>query len=84
MSIILTDNVRTGIRRRGRIRRAAVTGGLLDSGRDGLKARGGPAMGRSPVLVALLAVLLIGALGVGRSVTTASQNATPTATAGHP
>ena len=41
-------------------------------------------MGRSPVLVALLAAILIGALGVGRSVATASQQSTPAATAGHP
>ncbi len=70
MSIATADNVRTGIPRRGPIRRA--------------KASGGTAMHRNSGLVALVVAVLVGAVGVGRSVGTATQQATPAATAGHP
>ena len=41
-------------------------------------------MRRNSVLVALVAAVLVGGAGVGRAVGTATQQATPAATAGHP
>ena len=41
-------------------------------------------MRRTLVLVAFVAAVLVGAVGVGRAVGTAAQQATPAATAGHP
>ena len=41
-------------------------------------------MRRGPALVAVVAALLVGAVGIGRSAGAAAQEATPAATAGHP
>jgi hypothetical protein len=89
VSITTTDDVRNGDPRRGLVRRATVAGGLVtlvlgglfSSGRGGPKARGRSAICRGLVLVA---AVLVGAVGVGHSVGTATQQATPAATAGHP
>jgi hypothetical protein len=62
----------------------AVPGGRFGSGRGSLKARGGNAMHRSSVLVALVAAVLVGAVGISCPVGAAAQQATPGATAPHP
>jgi hypothetical protein len=56
----------------------------VGSGRGVPNARGRSTIRRGTILMALVAVILVGAIGVGRSVGAATQQASPRATAGHP
>ena len=83
MSITIADNVRTQYPRQGLNRLTAAASGLLSRGRGVRRGNSRHVVRRSLVLIALISIL-VGAVGMGRSVSVAAPQATPAALAGHP